>query len=356
MLRADSTFLNGRGVALSAVINWGSTRRAATLVSDGEQHDRLRRAVAAPLRPRGLGEIQKPLEEAACQRVDALAGAGEFEAMRELASHLPTTVVAQMAGLHPNRQARMLEWSRAAFNVFGVLNARALRSIPAFGHFDRTMRRLRRADVRPGSWNERLFDLRDAGEIEAVELAGLVGDYIGPSLATTIMATGHLLSRLARHPEAWEQLRADPSLAAGAVAETLRIDSPVKMLTRCAAHDTEVAGHAIPAGARIAVVYAAANRDERRYADPDRFDIERDARDHLAFGHGAHACVGAALAQMEMEALLHALVERVARIRDRHAEDPDEQRPVGIRAPADDARSRRRLSGLAGVSGMPIRM
>jgi cytochrome P450 len=166
--------------------------------------------------------------------------------------------------------------------------------------------------VRPGSWLGELFDAREGGEIDALEMAGAVMDYIAPSLDTTIMAIGHLLHRLGRDRAAWEMLRADSSLVPGAVAEVLRIDSPVKMLTRSTATATELGGVALPRHARVVVMYAAANRDPRRYPEPDRFDITRDARDHLAFGHGAHACVGAGLAQIEMEALLRALLERVA--------------------------------------------
>ncbi len=312
VLRTDATFVSGRGVTLSSLMNAASARRVATLVSDGEQHARLRRLVSAPLRPRGLGEIRKRMEHAARTRVEALVDRGVFDAMSELASHLPVTVVAELVGLHRGDRERMLEWSRASFNTLGALNGRSLRTLPRLARFDWTSRRLRRENVRSGSWLAELFEARNRGKIDALEMAGAVMDYIAPSLDTTIMAIGHLLHRLAGDRAAWEKLRDDPSLVPGAVAEALRIDSPVKMLTRSTATATQLGGVALPRHARVVVMYAAANRDPRRYTDPDRFEITRDARDHLAFGHGAHACVGAGLAQIELEALLRALLERVA--------------------------------------------
>jgi cytochrome P450 len=139
-------------------------------------------------------------------------------------------------------------------------------------------------------------------------------DYIAPSLDTTIFATGHLLRRLADHPDQWRILRDDPSLIPNAVNESLRIDSVIRAFTRVAARDIEFEGTPIPKGQRILAVYGAANRDERHFENPDVFDITRDARDHMAFGHGPHACAGTRLAKVEMEALLEAILERVDRI------------------------------------------
>ena len=96
--------------------------------------------------------------------------------------------------------------------------------------------------------------------------------------------------------------------------ETLRFEAPVRAFTRFAAKPYHAGGVAIPQGERVLVMFGAANRDERRYADPDRFDVTRDARDHLGFGHGVHRCAGGHLAQLELEALLRALVARVRRI------------------------------------------
>ena len=109
-------------------------------------------------------------------------------------------------------------------------------------------------------------------------------------------------------------MRSNPALMTGAVNEALRFEAPVRAFTRFAAHPYQADQVVIPAGERVLVMFGAANRDERRYADPDRFDVARDARDHLGFGHGVHRCAGGHLAQLELEALLRALTTHVRRI------------------------------------------
>jgi cytochrome P450 len=139
-------------------------------------------------------------------------------------------------------------------------------------------------------------------------------DYIAPSLDTTILGSGHLLYELGRHPAQWELLRTRPELIPRAVDETLRMHAPVRAFTRFAASDYQVDGFTLPAGERALVLFGSANRDERRYSDPDRFDITRDARDHVGFGFGVHRCAGAFLAELEMESLLRAMVAHVTTI------------------------------------------
>jgi cytochrome P450 len=99
-----------------------------------------------------------------------------------------------------------------------------------------------------------------------------------------------------------------------AVEEALRFEAPVRAFTRVAVDDYDVDGTTIPSGDRVLIVYASANRDERRYVDPDRFDITRDTKDHVSFGYGVHRCAGGYLAELEMRPLLRAMVARVRHI------------------------------------------
>jgi cytochrome P450 len=159
-----------------------------------------------------------------------------------------------------------------------------------------------------------LFTAADEGRLDPGDVAGMLIDYVAPSLDTTILGTGHLLYQLGRHPEQWELVRSDPALAPHAIDEALRLESPVRAFTRVAVEDYDAGGTVIPAGDRVLIMYAAANRDERRYPDPDRFDVTRDAKDHLGFGAGVHRCAGSYLAELEMESLLRAMRARVRRI------------------------------------------
>lgn len=311
LLKSHDIFVSSKGVTMNPLLNRESEKTQTVLVSDGKTHARLRRHLIAPMRPRALETLRDEIERSADSRVDTLVGKGTFEAMEELASHLPLTIVADLVGLEGPQRARMVSWSKATFDLIGPLNFRSLKSIPTALGMLRFQRSLTRDQVRRGTWVDRLFDLHEQGLLSRAEATGMVIDYLAPSLDTTIFATGHLLHRLARHPEQWAILKDDPSRVPDAVSESLRLDSVIRAFTRVCARDTELAGTKIQAGDRILAVYGAANRDPRRYEDPDAFDITRNARDHLAFGHGIHACAGARLATIEMEALLRSIVERV---------------------------------------------
>ncbi|MEY2397961.1 MAG: hypothetical protein QOJ00_1135, partial [Actinomycetota bacterium] len=118
----------------------------------------------------------------------------------------------------------------------------------------------------------------------------------------------------ATHPEQWQLLRREPARIKAAFNEALRLETPIHCFTRVAKADTVVGGVDVPAGARVMVSFASANRDERKWHDPERFDITRESAAQLAFGHGEHACIGMGLARLEGAALLSALLERAGSI------------------------------------------
>lgn len=138
-------------------------------------------------------------------------------------------------------------------------------------------------------------------------------DYIAPSLDTTISAIGYGMMLFSRHPEQWDRLRADRSLMRNAIEEIVRLNTPIKAFSRWLAEDIEVAGVPLAQGTRVLMVFGAANRDATRFAEPDSFDITRDLRGHVGFGHGVHACLGMHLARLEMTCLFNALADRIAR-------------------------------------------
>ena len=142
----------------------------------------------------------------------------------------------------------------------------------------------------------------------------MVLDYVAPALDTTILAAGEMLWRLAVTPGAYGAIRDNPELIKGVVNEAVRMGSPIRGFTRLATQDFDVGGQTIPAGDRALILFASANRDERRYDAPDAFDINRNPRDHVGWGHGPHVCVGMHLARLELEILLETLVAQVTRI------------------------------------------
>ncbi|MBW2242079.1 MAG: cytochrome P450 [Deltaproteobacteria bacterium] len=267
-----------------------------------------------PMMPSALKEVRSQIDRLADDLVSDLLSRASFDGIADFARHLPVAVISHLVGLPEGGRERMLDWAAATFNVLGPNNARALASGPAMGDMIQYVLSVGRSELEPDGWAARIFEAGDGGAIDAEDARGLLIDYIGPSLDTTILGTGHLLHLLGSHPAEYARVLADPKLIPAAVNEALRVGSPVRGFTRFAAKPYEADDVSIPQGERVLILYGAANRDERRYAEPDRFDVTRDSRDHVAFGHGVHRCAGGHLAQLEMEALLRALVARVRHI------------------------------------------
>jgi cytochrome P450 len=313
VLRNDKTFISGAGVALNPVTNRLS--RGTTLTSDGAEHDQRRKLVAHRMLPRALRAISDTVDQLAADVVTAATGRGEVDGVADLASALPHAVVPDLVGWPRDQRDNLLPWGAATFDILGPLNKQALLSAKASLQMLRFASRVvRERNVIEGSMAHELLVAADAGTLSHAECAPLMIDYIAPSLDTTISAISSALHLFATHPEQWQTLREDRSLINNAINEVLRFEAPVRAFARHTSDETEIAGVRIPSGARVLVIYASANRDEREWDSPDTFDIRRDANRHLGFGQGAHACAGQGLARLETSAMLRALADRVERI------------------------------------------
>ena len=312
-MRNVEVFRSGLGVAAD---EQGCTfLRGNTLASDPPEHGAMRSAIAPPLLPAALKEHLPWIESAANSLVDMLCGRREFDGIRDVARHLPLTVVTKLVGLPEDGREHMLEWAASSFDILGVQNQRGkigLERVREMREWIAT--RATRERLRPGSWTARILDLSDRGEIPQAMAPQLIRDYINPSLDTTISATGELLFQLARNPDQWDLIRDDPSLISRAIEEAVRLATPIRSFARTLASDYTLDGVDMPAGSRVMMVFASANRDPARFEQPDRFHVHRAERDHVGFGHGIHMCVGMNLARMEMGALLRAMIPKVERI------------------------------------------
>jgi len=312
VLRAADRFVSGKGIAANRLVN--SIDNKITLTADGAEHVRRRLVLIKPLGPAALMPLRERMQQDAEALVQRLKGCGTFDAMAGFAAHLPVSIVAELVGLRPEGRERMLRWAAATFDAIGPMNWRMMRALPALLDLARYSARLDREAVVPGSWADRLFAAADDGTLSRREAKAMIIDYVAPSLDTTILATGQLVRHLALQPHVLDAVRRDEAIAGDVVHESVRMSSPIRGFTRLAVADFSVGPVTVPAGDRVLVLYASANRDERKYDDPDRFDISRNARDHLGWGHGAHACAGMHLARLEMECLLVALARHVKRI------------------------------------------
>jgi cytochrome P450 len=305
-LRAADVLISGEGVGFSEAFN--APKGNNVIQSDGELHRRLRAAVMRPLKPEQLDQARPRLKQMIGTRIGELADGKPFEAMRTLATFLPVEAIAHFVGLEPAGRERMLEWAAAAFNAIAPEHdPKDLESLRAAFTY---MASLDPSKVREGSWAGQLFQAARDGQISQHEALGAISAYVIPSLDTTILAKGHLLHQLAQNPDQWALLRRRPELIPAAVYESVRHSSVIRWFSRVAKTEYRIGEATVPAGARVMLLYGSANRDERHYPDPDRFDIARDARDQLAWGRGVHMCAGQYLARTEMEVLLEALVER----------------------------------------------
>jgi len=311
-LRDWEMFSSARGVGYNDVVNSG--KRGSTLVSDNPDHDLQRRIIGRPLGPSAIRDLSERISAEADALVARLIAGGSFDAVDDLAWYLPLTIVSRLVGLPEEGRERMTVWSAASTDAIGPLNERAKAGLELVKEqLDFIADPTLRDRITPGSWAANIFAAGDRGEIEPARCPALLNDYMAPSLDTTVSAIGSAIWLFAMHPDQWDLLRADPALIPGAVNEVIRLESPIQGFSRYVVRDTEIDGIRIPQGSRVALLYASANRDERKWDDPERFDIRRRSADHLGFGHGVHVCVGMHLAQLEIGSLLRAFARRVTR-------------------------------------------
>ncbi|BBG03372.1 MULTISPECIES: cytochrome P450 [Pseudonocardia] len=313
VLLDGETFRSAHGIALNEPAN--DAILGCTLASDGERHAHLRRVVAHRLTARSLAPIREAVTAGADALVDELVARGSFDAVTDLAQALPLSVVPDFIGWPREGREHLLRWAAANFDSFGPMNARTERALPQCGEMAAYGSELvRTGNVLPGSLGAGVLESRDRGDIDTEQAMMLMLDYLAPSLDTTISAVGSAIWLFGNHPEQWDRVRADPRLVAGAANEVVRLEAPVRAFGRITVRDTEIGGVPIAESSRVLVIYASANRDERRWDRPDEFDVGRpDSAQQLGYGYGEHGCAGQALARMEIEALLAALARSVTR-------------------------------------------
>ncbi|GAB3573177.1 cytochrome P450 [Amycolatopsis endophytica] len=311
VLKDTDTFSSAAGVSLTAPVN--EITKGTTLASDPPEHDTLRAIVASSLTPRALATRKPGIAQQAEQLVAGLVERGEFDAVTELAQVLPLSVVPDFVGLPQEGRDQLLDWASAVFNAIGPPNERSQRSLPALAELGEYAGRLANSGaLAEGSLGAGVLAAAADGRIPATQCPALLLDYLGPALDTTISAVGSAIYLFARHPEQWDKVRQDPKLIPNAFNEVVRLETPIRGFCRQTTRPTVVGGVEIGAGERVLVLYASANRDERKWQDPEKFDVTRRAGDHVGFGYGVHGCAGQGLARIEAHAVLEALAKRVS--------------------------------------------
>jgi 4-methoxybenzoate monooxygenase (O-demethylating) len=315
-LRDWETFSSSAGVGLSDFRKETPWRPPSLLLeADPPEHSRARKTVAKALSPRTVRELREDFTRAAGELVGELLARGTVDGVRDIAEEFPLRVFPPAVGLAGDCRDHLLAYGDLAFNAFGPRNHLVEESAArAAGAAEWIAAQCTRKALAPGGLGERIYACAAKNGLSREEAGLLVRSLLTAGVDTTVIGLGWALACLARHPDQWRLLRADPSLAGAAFEETLRYASPVQTFFRTTTRPVKVGGVTIGAGEKVLLFLAAANRDPRRWPDPDRFDIRRKAAGHVAFGYGIHACVGAALSRLEAEVLLQELARRVKKL------------------------------------------
>lgn len=300
---------------------WGQGPRFTPpggLLSDPPEHTRFRRIVQRAFKPTRIEALRPRAEAIARELLGAVCG-DTLELHDELACPLPVILIAEMLGVPPADRERFKRWSDASVAAMGMPDPSPLAAeLGALHRYLLAAVADHRAQPRGGDLIDALVEAGEGGEsLSDAQLTGVVSQLLVGGNETTTSLITNAVWRLLEQPARWAALRADPALVPAALEESLRFDPPVLGLFRNTTRDVALHGATIPRGAKVMLLYAAANRDPRVFAEPDEFRLDRprsEASEHLSFGLGIHFCLGSALARLEAETALRALLERFPRL------------------------------------------
>jgi 4-methoxybenzoate monooxygenase (O-demethylating) len=320
-LRDPQTYSNAAGVGYAHFGKEQKPWRKPSIILDADppEHTAVRRVVARIVSQRALNELRDRFVDVAESLLTDVfksdsASSIDIEAVTELVEPFVLTAFGGALGVGPEARRRLLEYGAITFNALGPENERFVAAMEEATTFRPwVVEHTARGALAPDGFGAKFYQAVDNGLLSEEDAGLLVRAFLSAGVDTTISAMGFLLRRFAVHPDQWDMLRADSSLARPAFDEAVRIDSPVIGFFRTTTCDLTLQGAAIPGSSKVLLLFASANRDPRRWDDPERFDITRRSAGHLGFGAGIHNCAGQMIARMEAEVLFQALATRVTR-------------------------------------------
>jgi len=308
MSREWHTFCSGKGSrpesSVPSMINF-----------DAPEHTKRRRLVGAGFTPRRVADHEPFLRRAVNTLIDSVIDDGRCDIVRDIATPLPMLMIGELMGLPSEDNDKLLHWSDLFATGGEEIRSEVEHAVVEWNDYIMT-----KVHERRGGDGQDLVSLVVNAEWEGQRLSDI--DVMFETMLVLVggdETTRHVISggvaALLQHPDQMARLRSDPSLLPTAIEEMLRWSTPVRNMNRTATTDVDVNGMRIREGDRVLLLYPSANRDERVFADPHRFDVGRTPNEHVAFGaYGRHHCLGAPLARLELRIMFEELLRRLDHI------------------------------------------
>jgi cytochrome P450 len=301
-------FTSAQGTTLEPV----DVRVPIIINSDPPDHTRLRNLLAHLFTPQAVAPLESAIRAMARELLAPHLATGRLDIIQDFAARLPMAVICRLIGFRREDEDMLRGWTDTCVHrdegVFEMPAAGMEATLKLYGYFEQELARRAGVPAR-GDIVATLMDAESAGTLTHEELLGYLYILSIAGNETTTKLLANIVYQLHRHPDQRALVLADRSLIPNMVEETARFDGPTQMMARTTTAPVELHGATIPAGAKVALLFMSANHDERKFERAEEYDIRRNAREHLAFGGGLHACLGAALARLELRVAMEEILD-----------------------------------------------
>jgi cytochrome P450 len=312
---------------LAAILGRGYTQVSTMLTRDPPAHTRFRRLTTRAFTPRRVASWRPEVERITTELIDGFIDTGSVEFVWQFAVPLPVRVIAHALGVPRGRENDIKEWTDHATAAIGAdpgdeARLAAARGLVAFQNYFVAELQARRENPQDDFLTDLVNanipadddDVEDRRPLDTPEMLSVLHQLVVAGNETTTSLLASAMVMLSERPEVRDAVAHDEAAARAVVDELLRLSSPAQGMFRVVRNPVTVAGTDIPQGATAVLMYASGNRDPGHFNDPDELVLDRSERQHLAFGHGIHFCIGSHLSRMEAEVALTQLCRRIDRL------------------------------------------